>query len=135
MHGSKKVPMTPCPQHNNRISTGTSTNQRARFGGHNTFLAKYIRYLKLLTGKSVTITDLGIFSKLDGILSSIENVVTSTFRPCKINNHKDKPVKSLEHLANCSLANSLVCHTNSYHFNRNTFIKLSFWKTIKIIGS
>ena len=42
--------------------------------------AKYIRYLKLLKGKSVTITDLGIFSQFDGILSSIENVVTSTFQ-------------------------------------------------------
>ena len=42
--------------------------------------AMYIRYLKLLKGESVTITDLGIFSQLDGILSSIENVVTSTFQ-------------------------------------------------------
>ena len=43
-------------------------------------LAKYIRYLKLLKGKSVTITNLGIFSQFDGILSSIENIVTSTFQ-------------------------------------------------------
>ena len=45
--------------------------------------AKYIRYLKLLKGKSVTITELGIFSQFDGIRSSIENVVTSTFQATK----------------------------------------------------
>ena len=41
---------------------------------------EHIVYLKLFKGKSVTITDLGIFSQFDGILSSIENVVISTFQ-------------------------------------------------------
>ena len=47
-------------------------------------LAKYIRYIKLLKGKSVTITDLGIFSQFDGILSSIEMLWPPPFRPYKI---------------------------------------------------
>ena len=60
MHGSKKVPMTPCPQHNDRISTGTFTDQEHNLESQH-ILAKYIRYLKLLMGELVTITDLGIF--------------------------------------------------------------------------
>ena len=43
-------------------------------------LAKYIRYLKLLKGESVTITNLGIFSQFNGIVSSIVNIVTFTFQ-------------------------------------------------------
>ena len=65
MHGSEKVPITPHPQHNDRISTGTSTNQEHDLESQH-ISAKYIRYLKLLMGESVTITDLGIFSQLDG---------------------------------------------------------------------
>ena len=73
----------------------------------NTFLesqhisAKYIRYFKLLKGKSVIVTDLGIFSQFDGILSSIENVVTSTFQAIQNCFHKDTPEKSSKYLVNC----------------------------------
>ena len=80
-YGSEKVPTTP--------TTSTAKWQdldQERPSTRNTFWesqqisAKYIRYIKLLKGKSVTLTDLGIFSQFDGILSSIENVVTSTFQ-------------------------------------------------------
>ena len=66
--GSKKVPTTP--------TTPTAKRQdldQEHLPTRNTSLesqhisAKYIRYIKLLKGKSVTITDLGIFSQLSAI--------------------------------------------------------------------
>ena len=89
--------------------------------------AKYIRYLKLLKGKSVTITNLGIFSQFDGIRSSIENVVTSTFQAIQNCFHKETPVKSLEYLANCNFANLMVYRTKRLSFNRNISSKTKFF--------
>ena len=101
-------------------------------------LAKYIRYLKLLKGKSVTITDLRIFSQFDGILSSIENVVTSTFQAIQNCFHKDTLVKSLKYLANCNLANLLVCRTKRLSFNRSASSKIKRFLgkiTSKFVGT
>ena len=68
MHGSEKVPMiptTPTAQWQDLDQERLLT--RSMFLESQHISAKYIRYLKLLKGESVTITDLGIFSQLDGI--------------------------------------------------------------------
>ena len=96
---------------------------RSTFLESQCILAKYTRYLKLFKGKSVTITDLGIFSQFDGIQSSIESIVTSTFQAIQNCFHKDTPVESSEYLANCNLANLLVCRTKQLSFNRNASSK------------
>ena len=102
--------------------------------------AKYIRYFKLLKGKLVTVTDLGIFSQFDGILSSIENVVTSTFQAIQNCFHKDTPEKSLKYLANCNISNLLVCRTKWLPFNcsGSSKIKRFFFSgkiTFKFVGT
>ena len=102
-------------------------------------LARYIRYFKLLKGKSVTVTNLGIFSQFDGILSSIENVMTSTFQAIQNCFHKDTPEKSSKYLANCNLANLLVCCTKRLSFNHigSSKIKRFFSEKItsKFVGT
>ena len=128
----------PHPQQNDRISTRNVHRPETSFGKSQHISAKYIRYLKLLKGKSVTITDLGIFSQFDGILSSIENVVTSTFQAIKNCFHIDTPVNSSKNLANCNLANLLVCRTKRLSFNRTTSSKTKkfFGKiTSKFVGN
>ena len=133
------MPMTPT----------TPTAQRQDLGQEclltrNTFLesqhisAKYIMYFKLLKGKSVTVIDLGIFSQFDGILSSIENIVTPTFQAIQNCFHKDTPEKSSKHLANYNLANLLVCRTKWLSFNRSASSKIkSFFGKItsKFVGT
>ena len=69
------------------------------------------------------ITDLGIFSQFDGILSSIENVVTFTFQAMQNCHSQDTLVESSEYLANCNLANLLVCRTKQLSFNCNASSK------------
>ena len=63
--GSEKVPTTPTMPtakwqdlDQERLPTRNTSLESQHI------LAKYIRYIKLLKGKSVTITDLGIFSQL-----------------------------------------------------------------------
>ena len=81
MHGSEKVPMTPTmPTAQRQDLNQECLPTRSTFLESQHISAKYIRYLKLLKGESVTITDLGIFSQFNGILSSIVNIVTSTFQ-------------------------------------------------------
>ena len=60
--GSEKVPTTPPrPQQDDRISTRNVHRPELHPRSHNIFRPKYARYLKAAQGKSVTLTDLGIF--------------------------------------------------------------------------
>ena len=116
--GSEKVPTTPTTPTARRQDLDQEhppTRTSSLESQHNS--AKYTRYLKSCSkGKSVTITDLGIFQPNCRQISSFENVVTSTFQAIpKLLTQKDTPAKSSEHLANCNFANLLVCRTNSYH--------------------
>ena len=68
MHGSEKVPTTPTmPTAQWQDVDQERLPTKSMFSEAQHISAKYIRYLKLLKGESVTITDLGIFSQLDGI--------------------------------------------------------------------
>ena len=100
----------PCPQQNDRISTSNVHRPETRFLESQHNLAKYIRCLKLLKGKSVTITDLGIFNQFDGILSSIKNVVMSTFQAiqnCHLQRHAGKKFRISGKLQSCKFTGVL----------------------------
>ena len=51
----------PRSQQDNRISTRNIHRPKFHHRSHNIFRPKYARYLKAAQGKSVTLTDLGIF--------------------------------------------------------------------------
>ena len=62
--GSEKVPTTPTTPTARRQDLDQNVHRpELRLWSHNIFRPKYTRYLKLLKGKSVTLTDLGIFSQ------------------------------------------------------------------------
>ena len=124
------TPTTPTAQRQDLDQECLPT--RSTFLESQHILAKYIRYFKLLKGKSVTVTNLGIFSQFDGILSSIENIVTSTFQAIQNCFHKDTPEKSSKYLANCNIANLLVCRTKRLSFNRSGSRKIKRFFSGKI---
>ena len=74
-HGSKKVPTTPItPTAKRQDLDQERLPTRSTFLESQHILAKYIRYFKLLKGKSVTVTDLGIFSQLVGNLAALKTL-------------------------------------------------------------
>ena len=96
------IPTTPTAKQQDLDQERPSTRNMFLESQH--ISAKYIRYLKLLKGKSVTITDLGIFSQFDGILSSNENVVTSTFQAiknCHLQRHASRKFRTAAKLQYC----------------------------------
>ena len=107
--GSEKVPTTPImptARWQDLDQECPSTRDTSLESQHNS--AKYIRYLKLLKGKPVTSTDLGIFSQFVGKLAALKMLWPPPFRPYQtLLTQKDTPVKSSEHLANCNFANLL----------------------------
>ena len=116
------TPTTPTARRQDLDQECPPTRTLSLESQHNS--AKYTRYLKSCSkGKSVTITDLGIFQPICRQISSFENVVTSTFQAIQIVFAKDTS-KSSEHLANCNFANLLVCHTNGYHLTAMLQLKI-----------
>ena len=64
------TPTKPTARRQDLDQERPSTRNLSLESEHN--LAKYIRYLKLLKGKSVTITDLGIFSQFVSKLAALK---------------------------------------------------------------
>ena len=62
----------PRPQQDDRISTRNVHRPETRLWSHNTFRPDTLGTLKLLKGKPVTITDLGIFSQFIGNLAVLK---------------------------------------------------------------
>ena len=75
--GSEKVPTTPITPKAVRqdLDQKTSTDYDNGFWSHSNFgCIKYTRYLNCFTGKSVIVTDLGIFSPVGGTRAVREKV-------------------------------------------------------------
>ena len=66
------TPTTPTARGQDLDQERPSTRNSSLESQHNS--AKYIRYLKLLKGKSVTITDLGIFSQFVSKLAVLKTL-------------------------------------------------------------
>ena len=64
----------PRPQQDDRISTRNVHQPELHLWESQHNSAKYTRYLKLLKGKPVTLTDLGIFSQFVGKLAALKTL-------------------------------------------------------------
>ena len=64
------TPTTPTARRQDLDQERPSTRDTSLKSQHNS--AKYTRYLKLLKGKPVTLTDLGIFSQFVGKLADLK---------------------------------------------------------------
>ena len=114
----------PRPQQDDRISTRNIHRPETRLWSHNIIWPKYTRYLKLLKGKPVTLTDLRIFSQFVGKLAALKTIVTSTLQAIRNYFHKRHSGESSEYLANCNFTNLLVCPTNGYHLTAMLQLKI-----------
>ena len=83
-------------------------------------------------GKSVTLTDLGIFSQIVGKSTALKrcDVHLSGHAKITVTKRTHQP-KSSEHLLNCNFANLLVCRINGYHLTKMLQIKTSISKKKK----